>query len=60
MILTSYSFSLNFLREQRELETDNNPNGLVHPRKPFFNNEVATTLNQLLIRLAPSGRTRRK
>lgn len=62
MILTSYFFSLNFLREQRELETDNNPNGFTHQQleNHFFNNEVATTLNQLLIRLAPSGRTQRK
>lgn len=62
MILTSYFFSLNFLREERELESDKKPNGWTHQQleNHFFNNEVATTLNQLLIRLAPSGRRQRK
>ncbi|KAK7298874.1 hypothetical protein VNO77_46311 [Canavalia gladiata] len=38
--------------QKRELETDNNPNGFTHQQleNHFFNNEVATTLNQLLIR----------
>jgi hypothetical protein len=61
MILTSYFFSLNFLREQRELETDNNPNGFTHQQlENIFQQRSSNYLKSAINTVSPFGKNPEK